>query len=254
MLIILIAMAGVAITATNIPKAKAAATTVAISKVYGMNQTGTTFLINITVSDVTGIYGWVMNLEWNPDMIKVTTGDPEGLNHRRANYNIYQGDFMQSASRTYFLVNSIDNNQGTIKALACAFTTTGYTVSGSGLLASINFTLLDVGTTAINFTGPSISQPGHSILQSRSGEEIPHSIINGLVTDQPPPPPPPIWAESWFQNLVVAVIAVFMLVVVLPTGVVIKLRNTPPLTDEELEKLGEYDEEIEGEPLPEDSE
>jgi len=140
-LIILLALATAAMATLNIPDVDAQAPTIALSKIYNMNQTGTTFLVNITITDATEMMGWLANLSWDPNMIRITTGDTEGLRKRGVWYNIYQGDLMQNASSTSFLVNSINQSDGSLKQLACLFVTGGFTVSGSGRLVSINFTL-----------------------------------------------------------------------------------------------------------------
>ena len=255
--IVLIAMAAFTITASfNIPEARAALPVVTISKVYDMNQTGSTFVVNITVSDVSELGGWGMNLSWNPAILKITTGDPTGLQKKAGriyvNYSIHGGDFMRNMASTSFTANAINNTAGTIRQLACYFTVAGQSVSGSGILATINFTLLNTGTTAINITGPNnATMPYRSVLAGRGGGPIDHVEVNGLVTDQPGPPPTPIWSETWFQALVVTVVVL----VVVPTGVIARLRSRPPQSEEELKRLSQYEEnEVEGIPLPEDSE
>lgn len=255
--IVLIAMAAFTITASfNIPEARAALPAVTISKVYDMNQTGSTFVVNITVSDVSELGGWGMNLSWNPAILKINTGDPTGLQKKEGrvyvNYSIHEGDFMRNGGSRSFTVNAINNTAGTIKQLASYFTVAGQSVSGSGILATINFTLLNTGTTAINITGPNnATMPYRSVLADRGGGPIDHVDVNGLVTDQPEPPPPPIWSETWFQALVVIVVVL----VVVPTVVIVRLRSRPPQSEEELKRLSQYEEkEVEGIPLPEDSE
>lgn len=242
-LMLLLIAATTNVTATiNVPKAKAAAPTLAISSIYNATEAGATFTANITVSDVAEMGGWVVSLEWDPDAIEINTGDKAGLRMRRVYYNIYQSGFMQDVSSTNFLANAINKANGTITALACLFTLTSVSVSGSGLLALINFTLVNVGTTTINIT--------QSAIISRGGGEIDHITVNGLVTDLPPPLPPPWWMQPWFS---ITLITVAVLVAV-PVFTVRALRHRVTLTKEELEKIEGYEEEVEGIPLPEDSE
>lgn len=242
-LILLLIAATTNVTAIiNIPKAKAAAPTLAISNVYNVTEAGTTFTANITVSDVTEMGGWFVSLKWNPDAISLNKGDRAGLYKRRVYYNIYEGGFMRNVSSANLLVNKITEANGTITGLACLFVVAGTSVSGSGLLALINFTLVNVGTTTINIT--------NSIIMDRGGAGIDHTTVNGLVTNLPPPLPPPIWMQPWFS---ITVITVAVLVVV-PVFTVRTLRRRVTLTKGELEKIKGYEEEIEGIPLPEDSE
>lgn len=253
-IIALIAAAALGMATINIPKVEAAAPKLAISKVYNVNQTDVTILVNITVTDAVEMFGWIISFSWDPNFIKINTGDPNGLLKNRVRYNIYEGDFLQNKSATSFLVNTIDNKKGEITFLSCYFSTTWYTITGSGRLASIEFNVMSVGTTAINITGPSVQNPGHSVLLDLNGIEIAHDDVNGLVTDQPPPPPPPFWTESWFQTLIAAVVVVVILPTGIITGIIVRLRRAPPVSEEDLEKIGEFDEEIKGIPLPEDSE
>jgi hypothetical protein len=220
-------------------EAKAQGTTLAVSRIYNLNETGT-FLANITISEVSQMYAWVISLAWDPTIIQVSTGDKNGLLKSRVYYNIYQGDFMRKVSETSFTVNRVDNTTGNITNLACYFKVTGQTVSGSGILATINFTLLKVGTTSINIT--------YSSVMDRNGEPIAHTTISGLVTDQPEPPPPPIWTQFWFQATLITVIVV----VVIPTLVIKRLSGRTTLTAEDIEKIMGYEENVEGEPLQED--
>jgi hypothetical protein len=234
-----------ATTILSIPEAKAQGTTLAISQFYRLNQTGTTFMVNVTIKDVAQMGGWNIVLQWNPNITKVSTGDPAGVrkgNPRKPTYyNIYEGDFLKAASTTSFSVNTIDNTGGIIVNLACSFSNVGTYVSGSGTLAKINFTLVNVGTTVLNVT--------NSIVQDLAGRSIEHDTINGIVTDQPPPVPPPFWIQSWFLTTV----AVVLVVTVLPTLLIIRLRSHVKLTPAQIEKIKEYEEEVEGQPLREDS-
>jgi hypothetical protein len=242
-LMLLLIAATTNVTATiNIPKAKAAAPTLAISSLYNATKAGVTFTANITVSNVVEMYGWVVSLEWDPDAIEINKGDKAGLYKRRVYYNVYESDFMRNVSSTNFLANAINEEDGTITALACLFVLAGTSVSGSGVLGSISFNLSKVGTTTINIT--------QSGILDRTGGAIDHIVVNGIVTDLPPPLPPPIWMQPWFSMTVIAV----AVLVAVPVFTVRALRRRVPLTKEELEKIEGYKEEVEGIPLLEDSE
>lgn len=189
---------------------------VTISSVYNLTKPSTTFLVNITVSDVSNLAYWAINMTWDPKIIKVTTGDPKGLRVGRVRYNIYEGPFIKNATDTYFLCNRIDNTKGTMEFLTEAVKTPGIGVSGSGLLAAINFTYLSAGETALNVNGPSVKQPGQSVLQDAGGgglqpQEMEHIDIEGVVSNQAPPVPP-IWIQSWFLPTMAVVIFVIGIV------------------------------------------
>jgi hypothetical protein len=169
----------------SISEAEAQVPTLEISKAYGLDQTGTTFFVNVTISDVTDLGGWMISLKWDPNVTVVSIGDENGLGKTGLSgliyYDVYEGDFMQNANSTDFHVNAIDNADGTITSLACFFKEPCGSVSGSGVLAKINFTLTNVGTTVIDVT--------QSSLVRQCGGAIYHTIVDGLVTDQPLPIP-----------------------------------------------------------------
>jgi hypothetical protein len=245
-LVALLVFASVNVTVmVNIPKAGAQGTVLRVSKVYSLNETGTTFLVNVTIDDAAELGGWSIDLKWDPNITKISMGDKNGLSKKSRTgliyYNIYEGAFMRNSSGTTFLVNAVNNTGGTLTSLASFFQEVGHSVHGSGTLALINFTLINVGTTIINVTQSSV--------QDRGGIAVDYTTENGLITDQPPPPPPPFWTNPLFQTAVI----LFFVVIVLPTVVIVRLRGKAPLTEKEMKKIEEYKEVTEGIPLTEDS-
>ncbi len=158
--------------------------TVAITDV-NVTEPGTTFLVNITVADVSNLKTWAINLSWDPSVIQIMTGDPAGLKPLSAKekYNVYEGPFLKDVRETgTFQVRKIDNEHGEVYMLSCGYELTGETASGNGVLAMINFTCISAGTTTIKITGPSFKYPGQSVLESSAGSEMPHVDKNGVVT------------------------------------------------------------------------
>ena len=209
-LLVFIAVAAVA----SVPQTQAATPVVTVGNKYNVTEPGRTFQINITITDVTFLSMWIVNLTWDPNIIKITTGDPQGLRKGKIYYNIYEGPFMKDAT---FIANEIDNTRGKITRLGSAYQALGSTASGSGVLATINFTSINVGTTTININGPSKKHPGHSVLQDQAGEEMPHEDVDGMATEHAQPL---IWMEPWFQATTVGIIVVIVGV----TYVIIKKR------------------------------
>lgn len=64
------------------------APTVILTSVYDVKEPGVTFLVNITVTDVYSLVYWVIDLEWDPNIIKISTGDTNGLYKRGTNYKL----------------------------------------------------------------------------------------------------------------------------------------------------------------------
>lgn len=244
--IVLILITMMASAAVGIPKAKADVTpTLAVEKVYDLNQTGTTFRVNITVSNVEQLHLWMVCLQWDPTMLNVTTGDTHGLYFKRTKtyYNMYRGSFVNSSATT-FMINGINLTVGNITSLTGFFNSTKQTVKGSGVLAEINFTLLRVGTSTINITMSNLQDSDNKPFND-------WVVVNGLVTDQPQPPPPPWWTDPWLQTMVLAV----TVVVTVPSVTIFTLTRKPVPTEAQLKKIREFTEkEAEGKPLPKDSE
>ena len=181
--------------------------TVKVTSVYNVEEPGATFSVNITVKDVSDVLMWVIDLKWDPNIIRISTGDSNGTKKGGIYYNIYEGPFLRSLRTTIFLANSIDNTEGSITSLSAGYMGPGSTASGNGVLATINFTCINVGTTTIEMTGPSTASSWRSMLVDHSGKEMSHEDVNGVFTENPPPVTP-VWAQLWFQTTLVTVAVV----------------------------------------------
>jgi hypothetical protein len=179
--------------------------TVMVTRIYNVKEPGGTFLVNITVEDTSDVFMWVIDLKWDSNIIEISTGDPNGLKKRGVYYNIYEGPFLKSLRTTIFLANAINSTGGSITALSAGYmSTTGATASGSGVLATINFTCINVGTTAIEITGPSKASSWRSMLIASTGKEMSHKDVDGVFSENPPPVMP-FWTQLWFQTTLVTV-------------------------------------------------
>lgn len=161
--------------------------TVKLSSVYNVTK-DQTFLVNVTANDVDDLFKWQTSLKWDPEIIQITTGDTNGLSQEMRGvttyYNIYEGPFLKSVRETRMLYHTINNTGGEIRSLSVGYAAAGSsTASGSGVLATINFTCVKTGATALNITGP--SEEGKSLLMDHTMTDMPHEDENGLVTDQP---------------------------------------------------------------------
>jgi len=229
MLIMFIVMA----TFKGIPKIQAVGPVVAVTSVYNATQAGTTFLVNITITGVANLLSWAINLTWDPTILKISTGNPDPNAYgaiRSGKYNIYEGPFMKSVRSTIFTANKINNTSGKINSLACGYITSGTTPSGDGVLVSINFTYIKVGTATIDIDGPSTTYPRQSMIIDYTGKEIVHEDRDGVVTDQEPPQPE-IWTQLWFQATVTGVI-VIALVSVAYVRLKARASKRPPEAEE----------------------
>jgi hypothetical protein len=152
-------------------------------------------------------------------VLKITTGDRNGWRDGLTGirYGIYEGPFFKSfTNSTFFLINDVNNNLGKITSIYDAITVGGIGASGSGVVATINFTCVNPTTnTSIRITGPS---QGHSTLQTITAFQIQHQDIDGLVTAGGSPG---VWTELWFQ---VTVSVVIVEIIVLVLGIFVTIR------------------------------
>ncbi len=192
-----------------------------------------TILLQINVTNGVGIVQAIMNVSWDPTMLKVTIAENVTTNaksqtalgivpmyNKTQRYAIYYGDFLGGNS-TLTQARSVNNDVGTIERLVVYSQRGGQ--NGDGTIATINFTVLRQGTTKVLFTTPLVPgidkdpnfDPNKAGLFDNAIKLIPHDQINGIVSDQPAPIPP-IWTQLWFLASVttVAIVAVPTIAVV----------------------------------------
>jgi hypothetical protein len=213
-LILFLIIAIITPTATYLLLPSSGPTTLSVAKVYNTHlQTGQTVIVNVTVSDVPSIIACDVNLAFDPSVLKVTTGDPHGYSLSGTRYDIYEGSFFRSStSSTMFLINGVNNKKGSISAIYDAIMEAGKSSSGSGVVASINFTCVNATTNTV------ISITGTSILQDTPTTTLQHQSLNGFVTADAPPG---IWTELWFQATLIVVIVE---IAVVALGIFITMR------------------------------
>jgi hypothetical protein len=211
--------------------------TVGIEKLYNTSlQPGQTIIVNITVSDVPSTIAYLVNVAFDPSVLKVTTGDPHGYNLFGKLYGIYEGSFLRrSTNDTMFLVNGVNNKVGNISAIYDGINPSGISSSGSGVIARINFTCVNATTnTAINMTG-------ENLLLDTPTSEIQHQIVNGFVTAEAAPPPPAapgIWTQLWFQVTLGVIICEVVIVVI---GVFVARRLWRSRVEAESKESAEFE-------------
>jgi len=90
---------------------------------------GSTFTINVNVSNVENLYSWQINMTFNPAVVNTTAA------------SIVQGDFLKQAGATQMLPKKINNTLGTI-LFGCTLSALPLPpsgASGNGTLASVTF-------------------------------------------------------------------------------------------------------------------
>jgi len=98
---------------------------------------GETFKVNITVTNVSNLYGWQVNVTFNPSILNVASTE--------------EGPFLKQVNNTVVMKRT--NNDGGFLLLSSTFTppypTEGAT--GSGLLATVTFSVVGQGASSLNF-------------------------------------------------------------------------------------------------------
>ena len=84
-----------------------------------------TFVINITVSSVTDLFGWQAGMTFNPDVLECLS--------------FVEGPFLKTGGTTLWAPGSIDNTNGIIYPYGATLTGAGTPVSGNGTLAYVTF-------------------------------------------------------------------------------------------------------------------
>jgi hypothetical protein len=216
--------------------------TLSVAKIYNTSlKEGQSIIVNVTVSDVSDLIACRFNLAFDPSVLSVTLV-PHGLKDPSTgkSYGIYEGPFLKSSNgTTMFLINYV--SVGTISEIYDAIMVAGKSSSGSGVVASINFTCIKATTyTAINVTGIdrsiALNLTGTSTLQTTTSFGIQHQALNGFITAGSPPG---VWTELWFQTALIVIVIEIILVVL---GIFVTIRGWRFQAEKESKESDELDE------------
>lgn len=134
---------------------------------------GESFIINITVNDVTDLYLWMFRLKWNSTVLRLNS--------------IQEGPFLKKDGGTTSglmlsppTISEI-NAAGRINETACSLVGTAPGVNGSGILATLNFTCLAEGDTALEFWEEAPYFEPATELMNPTGISISHTATPGTV-------------------------------------------------------------------------
>ena len=127
---------------------------------------GENFTINVTIANVTNLYGWEFKLYYNNTMLNGTS--------------ISEGELLKAHGDTYFEpINFTDAHNTTHGILWATGSLLGNVsgVDGSGALANILFKCKQFGNSTLSF--------GYSALGNPEGIEIQHVTVDGSVETWP---------------------------------------------------------------------
>lgn len=103
-------------------------------------ETGASFTVDVTITEAVNIYGWQVNVTFDPGVLSVASAA--------------EGPFLKSVNETAWPTPSIDNAKGYVLAsssLMPPYTQYPQGVSGDGILANITFTVKSGGSSALHF-------------------------------------------------------------------------------------------------------
>jgi len=136
-------------------------------------EPGDSFVVNITVSDMTDLYLWMFRLAWNNTVLQLN--------------GIDEGPFLQDEGDTSGIWLSPPTipeigAAGKIDEATCSLLGPVPGVNGSGIIATLNFTCLSVGDSALEFWEEApYHEPTTDLLDSNL-DRISHTVTPGEVT------------------------------------------------------------------------
>jgi hypothetical protein len=153
-------------------------------------EPGGTFNVNVTITDVSALFNWQFVIDFDPRILRVD--------------NVTEGPFLGSTGEnTIFLPPKIDNNQGNVFAGATFQPAPSWPeegATGSGVLATIVFSVTGRGTTTLEFDK---DQPRLGTVVLGQSIEIPSEAIDGSFSNGTPE----VLSMTLIVAIVVAVVA-----------------------------------------------
>jgi hypothetical protein len=121
-----------------VDKTFASPATIAIQPAQVSNiASGGTFTVNVTVAEVNELYGWQINVTFNPQILNVES--------------VAEGPFLKNINETIFGTNLKNTVGYAIVSAAFMPPYPSHGASGSGLLANVTFSVKGSGSTSLHF-------------------------------------------------------------------------------------------------------
>ncbi|UCH32426.1 MAG: hypothetical protein JSV05_03340 [Candidatus Bathyarchaeota archaeon] len=122
-------------------------------------EAGQSFIVNITISNVSDLYGWEFRLAWNSSLLEATS--------------VFEGAFLKAGGETFFPSPIVNNTAGHM-LVDCTLIGSIPGVSGSGVLAIITFFVENSGECLLDLHG--------TILINSSEYSIAHIAVDGYFS------------------------------------------------------------------------
>ena len=139
---------------------------------------GESFVINVTVAEVTGLYGWEFKLYYNTTILNAT--------------DVVEGPFLKTGGTTFYGVKEINDGynatHGRVWAF-CSLLLAPAGVDGSGTLATVNFTVTGLGSSVLSLLDTKLSdRPGSPIAHHRGDGYFSNMVPTAYFTWAPEHP------------------------------------------------------------------
>ena len=131
---------------------------------------GMTFTVDISVGDVVGLYGWEFKLYYLTAVLTAT--------------GVFEGPFLKAGGTTFFGVHGIDDDYNATHGRVWAYCTllgVPEGVDGSGVLATVEFSVDAVGETPLALRDTKLSD--------QPGLPIEHNAVDGYFNNLGPQAP-----------------------------------------------------------------
>jgi hypothetical protein len=130
-------------------------------------QIGSIINIDLTIDNAQNIYGWNLNLTWDPKIVELT--------------DVKEGPFLSKGGQTFFTwdpsLSLETRSKGNIASVADVLLKTPG-IDGNGVLATISFKVLDNGVSSISLEGSELASP----TTDNQTQFITPIINNGVIT------------------------------------------------------------------------
>ena len=158
-----VAFAGLTLFASS---GEAGAITIAVTP-SSLATSASTFSVSVAVDGVSDLYAYQFDVGFDPTLLAAVSES--------------EGGFLPSGGATVFLPGMIDNVGGTIAFTAGTLLSAVAGVSGSGMLAVLNFHALAAGTSTINvFNAQLLDSNLNGLSFTTSSSEVTTSPAAGL--------------------------------------------------------------------------
>jgi len=161
--IILLLLEALTISSTVSPAKSTPTTSVYVDPdTYTVPGVNRTFTINITVSGVTNLWGWEINLFYNSAQLNCT--------------DVGEGPFLKTVGETFFWIVNLTDNYNATHGYIRAFCHLTYVIpgpNGTGQIANVTFKSKALGNSTLDLT--------NTKLKKSDGEYLLHETLDGTV-------------------------------------------------------------------------